>query len=234
MAVTAWFSGAFDPETMRSSANEFLREPLDAQRPTGGGATSTIPPTLNLEQLAEAVLEASRSEAFGADGTGVKTFTILTICQASADKSESESEADPFIKAALALVDADPTGNVPADRAIYAVPRGRVIWRRDRALLRDSRVHTLSCLHRNVGMATLQAASLLQAAEMLSAAYDEGHGALPARVEPYARKVAGVIGRIFGLRETYAAPFLRTQILEVKAHSRLDELRTQLGMEVLK
>lgn len=83
-------------------------------------------------------------------------------------------------------------------------------------------------------MATLQAASLLQAAEMLSAAFDEGHGALPARVEPYARKVAGLIGRIFGLRDTYAAPFLRTQISEVKAHARLDELRTQLGMELLK
>jgi hypothetical protein len=80
-------------------------------------------------------------------------------------------------------------------------------------------------------MATLQVASLLRCAEMLGAA--NKNVGLPARVETYARKLGGLIGRINGGVETYYQKCLRDQIAAANAKGAVDALRKVLAMSPL-
>jgi len=226
VAVTAWFKGSFEPGEMEATANAFLRDGLKIESAAGASSVMT------LNQLGAAALDAVRGEAFGSVDAGYRPdpLTVLTLLNASAAETEDASAAEPFLRVALSIVGADPDTKPQPDRSIYAADRGRVIWRRDRAVSPAQNLHTLGCLHRNVTVSSMQIASLLRAADMLGALCEDRGNDLPSRIEPFGRTVAGLIARIYGGKGIYSAPFLRAQIAAANAHGRLSALRACFGM----
>jgi hypothetical protein len=87
-------------------------------------------------------------------------------------------------------------------------------------------VHTMGCLHRNITLATLQVASLLRCAELIGGTPG---AAVLQRINPYARKMAGLIGRINGGTETYRQKCLQHQVSLANAKGAIDGLRRALG-----
>lgn len=239
-AVTAHFKGSFDPKTMRDAATAFLRGPIDV---TWTGASAPVP--AKLDAVAPKILDTLRAEAFGSvnGGSRDKPYRIVTIVRATPDDTDETPADDAFVRAAFSIVGGD-TSAVTADRDVYVLTHGLVIYNRDLATA-TYETHTLGCLHRNATIASMQVASLVQAAKMMTAAGDDADGVLPARVKPYARRIAGLLGRINGNtngtnyeaadenRTTYDKRFLRRQIKDANANGSIDVLRNRLGMPSL-
>jgi hypothetical protein len=227
--ITAWFLGAFDPKEMKAAADAFTFEPLTL---TWSDPSRNLPGSLTLGQLAETVLGELRREAFdSADGTGGIPFTTVTVVRATAEPSDKASASAAFVDTALSLAGIQRDGKTAPDRAIYAQSHGRVVWREDYAVEADGKRHALGCLHRNVAIATMQTASLVQAATQLAAVGDR-KGALDARIEPFGRVVAGLVARVYG-GATWAPPFLRDQIKDANEHGSISGLRTLCNMTPL-
>jgi hypothetical protein len=227
--VTARFLGEFDPSEMKAAADSFTFEPLTL---TWSDTSRNLPTALTLAQLAETVLAELRREAFGAaDGAGGMPFTTVTVIRATPEPSDKASASTAFVDTALSLAGIQRDGKTAPDRAIYAQSRGRVVWRQDYATEADGKRHALGCLHRNVSIATMQVASLIQAATQLATVGDR-KGALDARIEPFGRVVAGLLARVYG-GATWAPPFLRDQIKDANEHGSLNGLRVLCNMSPL-
>ena len=241
VAVTARFNGTFDAATMKRTANAFLSGPLDVTW-TGDPAAEK----LTLIKLALSALDKLRTEAFGKVEHGNRSdpMRVVTITKASRDPAEDDAAQAPFLAAAISIAGGSSTTTTAPDRDVYVVPNGRAIVNWDQALSTEKNVHRLGCFHRNVTVATMQTASILVAADLLTVVSDDAQGVVPVRVEPFARRVAGLIGRInrgpasapdpsVAGDKIYSAPFLRAQIAEANALGRLNTLRDRLQMTPL-
>lgn len=215
---------------MVAAANEFMLQPLEV---TWSDQTRNLPTKRTLKQLMDTVLSELRREAFGdVPPSQANPFITLTIVRATKDPGDDDSAGDAFVKAGLGIVGAGSNTKVSPDDAIYAHGHGRFIWRSDYACEKAGARHTLSCLHRNVAVATMQVASLVKAAEMLAAA-NEGKSTFPTRIEAFASAVAGTIGRIYGKNKTWPKQFLTDQIAAANKQSDLSKVRMLSGMTPL-
>lgn len=230
LTVTAWFRGEFDAIRLKVAADEFLRGTLGVTWPDGRVVQ------IGLNTLAGQSLDMLRREAFGEIQAGYRPepMRILTIVRAKhGTENIDQTELEVALRnAVISAAGGDPNSKTAPVRNIYAFSRARVIWRSDRAFGESREIHTLGCLHRNIVMATLQVMSLLRGAEVLAAAAED-QGRLSPRIEPYARRLAGIIGRIHGGKETYFQECLRDQIAAANEKGRLDGLRQVVEMEPL-
>jgi hypothetical protein len=235
VTATAWFRGHYDASTLVESASDFLRNPMSASWRNGATEMKT------LSSLAESCLDRLRESAFGTVPAGhrpnpIRIITIVAAEADRADKNQANAQSD-VLKAAISAVDGNPNVEIKPAKDVYATPRFRVVWRPDRVLSPAGKLHTLGCLHRNVLMATLQLASLLRGAELLRASLASPKDTFSARVEPYARAIASLIGRINGdpAKPDSTKPWLRDQIAAANATGAIDELRMRFPpMTVLK
>jgi|GEM_PF-6362592 len=236
-AVTARFggvSGSFDAAAMQAAADAFLRGPLDV---TWAGATTERHTTV--DALAREILDKLRAEAFGAvsGGSPEKPIRVVTITRATAENDDDASADAPFVAAARWITGDAGSEPVTPDQDVRVFAHGLVVYNRAHAT-NPRATHTLGCLHRNAAIASMQVASLVSAAALLTAAGDGANGVLPGRIDRYARRVAGLIGRINGTdktwadnnRNTYDRRFLRRRIADGNANGVIDVLRTRLQM----
>jgi hypothetical protein len=160
---------------------------------------------------------------------------IVTVIKAEHDPQEpnpAQAEA-AMLDAVLTAIGGPPASTLSPDRNVWSFSRGRVIWRPDRFLSTMRNLHTLGCLHRNVLMGTLQVASLLRAIDLMVANLVGTGAPVPPWIEPYARMLAGLIGRIYGGMETYAQGSLRTMIGQPQPRSQADRLRDRFNLPPL-
>jgi hypothetical protein len=227
LTTTAWFRGLYDINTFVTAINDFLRGDLNVTWPDGRRGK------LTLNKLADACLDKVREEAFGKidEGYRPEPIRILTIVRAHNETADTDVAGlqRAALNAAISAAGGDPDGKVSSAKNIYSFSRGRVIWRPDRAAATQKNIHTLGCLHRNIELATMQVASLLRGAALLGAVADSNNDSFPPRVEPYARAIAGLIGRINGGRDTYFQECLSDQIAEANARGAIDALRKAVG-----
>ena len=231
LTATLWCRKQLSPDAFRAEVRNFLLEKLSVTWPDDSTASVT------LNSLAEQCLDILRKEAFGDIDAGYRPspHRTLTVVHAQHEPAETDQAAakKALFDAAISAAGGDPEQQIPFSRNIYVISRNRVIWRPDCAVTEPGQLHVLGCLHRNVTMGTLQVASLLRAAEVLGGVYRDQNNVLPARIDPYAYRVGGIIARIHGGIDTYAQDCLRDQIAAANAQGQLNLLRQATGMPKL-
>jgi hypothetical protein len=231
LSVTAWLSGNFDQAGVQQALDDLLHAPLTVVWPNGN---QTIEPA---DQLAATLLDNLSQQGFAIADAGFRPppMRIVTVIKAEHDPQEqnpAQAEA-AMLDAVLTAIGGPPASTLSPDRNVWSFSRGRVIWRPDRFLSTMRNLHTLGCLHRNVLMGTLQVASLLRAVELLVANLVGTGAPVPPWIEPYARMLAGLVGRIYGGIETYAQASLRTMIGQPQPRSQADRLRNRFNLPPL-
>jgi hypothetical protein len=222
LTVTLWCRRPLDADQLVAEASGFLGGGLRVAWPDGHEIDG------KLNDLADGTLDQLRTAGFGPIEAGFRPppMRVLTVVDAKFEPTDKDQEAatKALLNAGISAAGGNPNGKIETDRDVYGFSRGRLVWRPDRSLAGGGDVHTLGCLHRNITMATTQVASLLRAAEGLSAVLENG-GRLAARVDPYAHVVGGTLGRIYGGSKTYRQGCLRSQIRAANETGRIDALR---------
>jgi hypothetical protein len=99
---------------------------------------------------------------------------------------------------------------------VYATERGRAIWFPSyfsEHLYSNGRIHKVGHYHRNVALATMQTASLIDLiARVADSLRRFPHTALPGDEFDRGKHAAGVLGRLYGGAGTYGTPSTRRQI----------------------
>ncbi len=231
LSMTIWLSGDFDQGGVQQALDNALHAPLRVAWPDG---RQTLEPAA---QLAATLLDTLRQQGFGLADAGFRPapLRIVTVIKAEHDPQEqhpAQAEA-AMLDAVLTAIGGPPSATLTPNRDIWVFPLGRVIWRPDRFLSTMRNLHTLGCLHRNVVMGTLQVASLLRGIDLLVANVVGTGGPVPPWIEPYARMIAGLIGRIYGGTETYAQPSLQLMIGQRQPRSQADKLRNRFNLPPL-
>lgn len=192
LTATLWCRRELSTDAFGTEVSNFLLEKLSVTWEDNKSAAS-----VTLNSLADQCLDKLRKEAFGDVDAGYRPppLQILTVVRAKQEPAETDQAGahKALLNAAISAAGGDPAQQPPPSRNIYLASRNRVIWRPDRAVTAPGQIHTLGCLHRNVTMATMQVASLVRAAEVLGGVYRDQNNVLPARIEPYARRVSGII-----------------------------------------
>jgi hypothetical protein len=221
LTVTFWLSGEFDPQQVQTAVGGLLDEPLAATRPDGSQERA------RLNALAERCLDVLRRDGFGSIAPGLRPspLRVLTVIKAEEDGDPSQIAANQQAMLEAVIAAAGGPLNLTPQRDIYAWSRGAVVWRPDRFLAKNPNLHTLGCLHRNVVLASLNVASLLRAAAILDAQLGQSTDPVPFRLNPYARAVAGVLGRIYGGDEAYTLPCIQQFIDDRRQQPMVSRLR---------
>ena len=142
---------------------------------------SNRPQQLTLNQLADTVLDTLRTTAFG-PGSDPGTMSLVPISVVTFINVEGVDPATPTIengevhKALEALTQwsktyslnpltpfdksRKPTPKSPSSHVLYATKRGCAVWFPALFTIKDGKTRTLSCYHRNLVLALLQAESL--------------------------------------------------------------------------
>jgi hypothetical protein len=214
VSLTAWISGDFDGEQFKQTVSDFTGGKLPV---TVGGVTSTD----IIDRAAGNAMDMLRAQGFGLPPVALseKPIRILTVITAEHDPNETDKPAAEAAMLQDVLIAGGGTPALPITPAknIYALPHSRVIWRPDCFLSKQKGLHTLGCLHRNITMATLHAASVIKAAEAAMAVIDNVAN-VPTRVGSYAYAIGDLLGRMNDASEKYVykQQCLRDQIAEAK------------------
>ena len=181
-------------------------------------------------------MHSIRKEFGGKSGFRPSPIKVLTVLSAEHDSNDPQDRRDlaekEMFTAALAAAGGS-RDSLNSIRHIHSFSRGRLIWRPDRFLSTIGKLHTLSCLHRNVVMSTLHVASLLRAANVLAEIILNSPQAIPPHLDQYARAVAGLIGRIYKGIDTYSLPCLKDQIAPPTVMDVVNRLRNRLDQPAL-
>jgi hypothetical protein len=229
VSLTAWISGDFDGDQFKQTVSDF----------TGGTRTVTVGGKTSsdiIDSAARKAMDILLAQGFGLPPLALsnKPIRILTVTTAEHDPNETNKPAAEaaMLEDVLIAGGGIPTVPITPAKNIYALPHARVIWRPDKFLSKQKSLHTLGCLHRNVTMATLHAASVIKAAEATMAVIDSG-ATVSARVGTYADALAGLLGRMNNPKDPniYKQQCLRDQIAE--AGTIVDRLRKSRGMSLL-
>jgi hypothetical protein len=226
VTLTAWISGSYDRDQMVAEIGRFQRDRHTITWDDGAVGTE------ELDDLARRALDRMRHEAFDLlpGKYDPERYAILTTI--SADRAAGDENEVEACLAALRSAMGDRGRDAPELGDIYLSSHARIIWRPDRFDSALAGSHTLGCLHRNVTVATLYGAALIRFAEIMVAAFIDEANQVPPKFEPYARIVAGLLGRIYGATKyTYKLPALRIQIGNAKPV--IDRLRQRLDMTAL-
>ncbi|ARN82636.1 hypothetical protein [Methylocystis bryophila] len=215
LTATVWFRGDYDPTGLKAAASDFLAQASDVVWSDGHSQH------IKLAGMSRACLDLLRNEAFGDIESGFQPdpFCVLTVVSARPEQPRNAAASDRLmLEAAISAVGGNAAASGPAkDSAVISLPKGRLIWRPDKARADRGTTHTLGCLHRNITLATMQVASLLSGVDATLAALEEAKGAMAPRVEPYARRLVEKIKQIHAMgRDTYDQLCLHRQIEPAK------------------
>lgn len=227
VSVTAWLSGSYDENQFDAAMRAFQSAPQ-----TLNWADGTVS-SESLRSLSRKALDQLRSERFNLPPNKFEpeSFKIVTIIAGEITGSDKPAEQESMLNSLLAAAGRGMNAvSPPGD--VFVLSENRLIWRPDAFLNTSTNIHTLGCLHRNVTMATLHVATLIRSAEIIVTEFIENGSQVPVSIEPYARLVAGLLGRIYGNdRHTYKLPASKDQI--ARARPVINALRDRLDMEML-
>jgi hypothetical protein len=206
----------------------------------------------SLDQLATEALDRLRREGFstGVTGTRSNLFSIATILRgkdvdpnqpvapdgdthrllnglANWVRAWQQLTPPPLVAGKTELRIKSATawpGNV-----LFAGEHGRAVWFPGLFLKTSQPRHLLSCYHRNLSLASLQAQSLLVLAAAYQGDYPQGMLA-PAATQRMAKLAAGLLGRLYGGKNTYRSDSLRAQIGQSAQLQDVNALRQRFGM----
>lgn len=249
LLVTTALEGAFDAAMAGGLALRLRYEKV--YRPTMSPAGPAA--SLNLEQLATYALNRLRELGFGSGVSGKRSdlFSIATIVRGdNVDPTQplapdgqthrllnglaawihpwqqlqapalQAGESQLYVKTATAW-----PGNV-----LFAAKRGRAVWFPGLFLPAPSPLHKLACYHRNLGLASLQADSLL----MLAAAVEDAFAQpalVPNAIQELGRLAGGLLARLHSGTKTYRSDSLRAQIAQSEQLQDVNTLRQRFGMD---
>jgi hypothetical protein len=223
VSLTVWISGEFDGNQFKQKVSDFTGGKLPV---TVGGVKSTD----IIDRAAGKAIDILRAKGFGLPPVTLseKPIRILTVIAADHDPNETNKPAAEaaMLQDVLIAGGGTPAVSIKPDKNIYALPHSRVIWRPDCFLSKQTGLHTLGCLHRNITMATLHAASVIKAAEATTAVIDNLAN-VPTRISGYAYAIGELLRKMNNASEKYVykQQCLRDQIAEAK--TMINRLRAQ-------
>ena len=217
----------------------------------------TGPPagTLTLNQAADAVQAVLRETAIGKKvapaAQSVEPFSVLTVMAAQGDSLDKPVvEGSALHRACEALASWRPgwelevlppfsdatvgTRSGPAGvDVLYTRSRGRVVWFGRLLSTAEKDVHALSCYHRNLTFLSLQVDALGSCARATAEVLD-GPGKPSAAHIECARRVAGLLGRLYGGKnDVYRSRSARKHIDQNALVDPINKVRDVLGMAPL-
>jgi len=208
---------------------------------------------LKVSQLARDVLSRVRADAFGKDakpGPGMNPFTIFTVVRGNGADADRRARSKGEVHRALeAVTNWRPTWradvlqqldksiveirSAPPSHLLYAGKRGRAVWFPALFTMQGSTIHSLSCYHRNLLLASLQADSLCGLLRQTAMKLRDGQSLSPS-LSDSARYASGIIGRLYGGHtSTYRSRSLPLQISQAGFVQDINEVRQYYNMTPL-
>jgi hypothetical protein len=205
---------------------------------------------VRLEEAGDAGLNLLRTGVFGALPPGQRRnepFSIFTVLRGSGSAAEldpaqapavhallqsaasfqpSWSESDVLPELASMRVAGRRTG--PADHIVYGTSRGRAIWGPKHFL--PTVRHTLSCQHRNLGLASMQMESLAAFVQVTA----RRQGSLTSDHKYFAQRGIEMLRRLYrGDPLSFRSKSLPAQLDATGAVADINELAAKLGRKPL-
>jgi hypothetical protein len=120
----------------------------------------------------------------------------------------------------------------PPSHVLYGRERGRAVWFPALFTQKGGDLHSLSCYHRNLVLASLQVESLSGAISETAKQIGDG---LPLSVghRECARRAAGILGRLYGGVDTYRSWSPRVHIEQNGLVTVLNDVRDYFNMDPL-
>lgn len=208
---------------------------------------------LTLEALACRALDALHEMAFGSDAPAgdrsVTPFSVVTVVRGrGVDPGAPPEEGGPVHRALEALTTWRPSWRydvlpdlseaslrirtAPPSHVLYGRKRGRAVWYPALFTLEGGDIHSLSCYHRNLVLASLQVESLGGLIASTVGRVREGVP-LSACHRECARRAAGILGRLYGGVATYRSWSPRAQIEQNGLVPVVNEVRDFFDMPAL-
>jgi hypothetical protein len=248
--LTLTCSGDFTPEQAASTA-QALRRTCQFDATWENGQTEQC----SLDLLSARVMRQLRARIFGREEQGsvlsIDPFTIFTVVQADGVDADVPVEFHAPVLRLLEAVtnwrttwETDPLPQLPtvtidhrtspAGHILFGRSRGRAIWFPSLFPLPEGalRRNSLSCYHRNLVFATLQAESLLG---LLAVIVGSPGSNMPGTLDSCVHNASGIVGRMYGgVADTYRSGTLRAQVDQQSLVAQVNAVRARYGMTALK
>lgn len=208
--------------------------------------------SLNLDGFGIKALQALRRQVTGSEGSGgthTLPFSIATIIRAEGvDAAAPFTEGGMVHKVLQGLTTWSPTWKTdglkplseaglptrlsPPSSALFAGTRGRAVWFPGHYVPGMAQRRSLSCYHRNFVFLSLQVESLAGLAAFTAKKLELGE--VPsARHAGFARRAAGILGRLYGGTKTYRSHSPKVQMDQNECMKPINEVRDYFNMAPL-
>lgn len=248
LVVTASCRSALTPGEAVEKAFEIRRtKRYSVEWPSREGSD-----VLALDALASRALFELRRRSFlfaGVDDRSVTPFSVTTVVQGEGVDPGAQPQRGGKVQRMLEAVTTWwPTWRydelpelenatlkirrAPPSHVLYGHKRGRAVWFPALFTQKGGDLHSLSCYHRNLVLASLQVESLSGLVAVTAKQIDEGAW-LAASHQECARRAAGILGRMYGGVATYKSWSPRVQIEQNDLVPVVNRVRDYLDMSPL-
>ncbi|HWM91345.1 MAG TPA: hypothetical protein VN493_11310 [Thermoanaerobaculia bacterium] len=247
LAFSARTEADLAPEEVMAKALELRRDGKLEVEWSGGKKES-----LNLDAFGIKALQALRTQVTGTEtsgGTQSLPFSIATIVRAAGvDAAAPFSEGEMMHKVLQGLTTWSPTWKTdglkplaeaglptrysPSSYALYAGTRGRAVWFPGHYVPEMAQRRSLSCYHRNFVFLSLQVESLAGLAAYTAKMLEQGE--VPgSKHAGFAKRGAGILGRLYGGTKTYRSHSPKVQMDQNQCVKPINEVRDYFNMAPL-